>query len=343
MVAEKVGGSMKPIGVIVVAILVAILSSCGQKPFAEKLPLKIGAEFSQCTCAACVAYEKGWYGEEGFEIVSYQSYVSGGALSSAMAKGYVDVAYIGLVPAIIALSKSATPFKIVSGIYRYGYAFVANSSKIRSVKDLERHDARIACPHEGSGANAFLQATLETYRLDKTKVMSHVDRMNPHKILASLSAGELDGGFVPEHWVSVAESKGFTVLLTCKDVTPCISGAVLVVRESLIAKHPEAVKRLVQMTAQSIEYVKSNPGDAAMITSRHLSHRLKRTNEAEKVELSGFEEVTPEMCIQAMKRIEFSPTIDVKDVQLLINNLHRFRIIENSIKAEDILDLRFVK
>jgi NitT/TauT family transport system substrate-binding protein len=334
---------MKPNVAIVVAILVAILSSCGQKPFAENLPLKIGAEFSQCTCAACVAYEKGWYEEEGFEIVSYQSYVTGGALSSAIAEGYVDVAYIGLVPAIIALSKSAVPFKIVSGIYRYGYAFVVNPSKIRDVKDLERHDARFACPHEGSGANAFLQATLETYRLDKTKVMSHVDRMNPHKILASLAKGELDGGFVPEHWVSVAESKGFTVLLTCKDVTPCISGAVLVVRESLIAKHPEAVKRLVQMTVRSIEYVKSNPGDAAMITSRHLTHRLKRTNEVEKVEMSHLEEVTPEMCIQAMKRIEFTPVLDAKEVQLLIDNLHRFRIIEKSIKAEDILDLRFLK
>jgi DNA topoisomerase VI subunit B len=97
------------------------------------------------------------------------------------------------------------------------------------------------------------------------------------------------------------------------------------------------------MTARSIEYVKSNARDAVMITSRHLTHRLKRTNEVEKVEMSYLEEVTPEMCIQAMKRIEFSPTIDVKDVQLLINNLHRFRIIEKSIKAEDILDLRFVK
>lgn len=211
---------MKPIGAIVVAILVAILSSCGQKPFAEKLPLKICAEFSQCTCAACVAYEKGWYEEEGFEIASYQSYVTGGALSSAIAEGYVDVAYIGLVPAIIALSKSATPFKIVSGIYRYGYAFVANPSKIRDIKDLERHDARIASPHEGSGENAFLQTILETYRLDKTKVMSHVDRMNPHKILTSLAKGELDGGFAPEHWVSVAESKGFKILLTCRDVAP---------------------------------------------------------------------------------------------------------------------------
>ena len=334
---------MKPFVGIVVAILVALLSSCGQKPFAEKLPLKIGVEFSQCTCAACVAYEKGWYTKEGFEIVSYRSYVTGSALSSAIAEGYVDVAYIGLVPAIIALSKSDTPFKIVSGIYRYGYAFVVNPSKIRNVKDLERHTAKIACPHEGSGENAFLHATLEAYRLDKSKVLSHLDRMNPHKILASLAKGELDGGFVPEHWVSVAESKGFKILLTCKDVTPCISGAVLVIKDSLITRNPEAVKRLVQMTARSIEYVKSNAGDAAMVTSRHLTHRLKRTNEAEKVELSYLQEVTPEICVQAMQRIEFTTMIDVKEVQLIINNLHRLGDIERPIKAEDILDLQFLK
>jgi len=327
----------------ILIILVALLSGCGQKIFTEKLPLKIGVEFSQCTCAACVAYEKGWYVEEGFEIASYQSYVTGGALSSAIAEGYVDVAYIGLVPAIIALSKSATPFKIVSGIYRYGYAFVANPSKIRNIKDLEQNTAKIACPHEGSGENVLLHAALEIYQLDKSKVLSRMNRMNPHKILDALAKGELDGGFVPEHWVSVAESKGFKILLTCKDVAPCISGAVLVIKENLVTRNPEAVKRLVQMTARSIEYVKSNAGDAAIVTSRHLTHRLKKTNEAEKVELSYLKEVTPEMCIQAMQRIEFTPMIDVKEVQLIINNLHRLGDIERPIKAEDIIDLQFLK
>lgn len=334
---------MKPIGVIVVAILVAILSSCGQKPFGEKLPLKIGAEFSQCTCAACVAYEKGWFKEEGFEIINYQSYTTGGTLSSALTGGYIDIAYIGLVPAILALSKNPTAFKIVSGVYRYGYALVVNPSKIQVVQDLERNDMRVACPREDSGGSLFLHSIMETYHMNKAKVLENTVRMNPHTILASLTKGELDGGFVPEHWATVAESKGFRVMLTCKDVAPCMFGGVLAVREGFIAEHPDTLKRLVQVTARSIDYIKSNPGDAAMITSRHLTYRLKKTNKAEKIELGYQEEVTPEMCIQSMKRIEFTPTIAVKEVQLIIDNLHRFRNIETPLKAEDILDLRFVK
>lgn len=334
---------MRLISAIIGSIMIVLLLCCSQEPFNERLPLKIGAEFSQCTCTACVAYEKGWYEKEGFEIASYQSYVTGGVLSSAIAGGYIDVAYIGLVPAIVALSKSTTSFKIVSGIYKHGYALVVNPSKIRSAKDLEQDDRRIACPREDSGEEAFLHTIIEAYDLNIAKVMSNVDRMNPHKILTSLVKGEIDGGLLPEHWVSAAESKRFKVLLTCKDFAPCTSGAVLVVKESLIAKHPEAVKRLVQMTARSIEYVKDNPGDAALITSRHLTHRMKRTNELEKVELSCLEEISPEMCIQAMKRIEFSPMIEAKEVQQLIDNLHRFRRFDKPIKAEDILDLQFLK
>lgn len=325
-------------------MIVWLLSCSNQEPPIEnKLPLRIATEFSQCTCTTCVAFEKGWYEEEGIQIVSYQSYVTGDALSSALSGGYVDVAYIGLVPAVLALSKSATPLKIVSGVYRYGYVLVVNPLKIREVKDLERNHMRIGCPREGSGEDVFLQATMETYQMDKAKVAASINRMNPHMIIDSLIKGELDGGFVPEHWASVAETKGLKVLLTCKDVVPCMSGGVLVVTEGLITGHPEAVKRLVQVTARSIEYVKSNPGDAAMINSRHLTYRMKRTNEAEKVAQSNLGEVTPEMCLRAMKRIEFSPAIETKDVQSMIDTLYRFRYIEKPIKAEDILDLKFVK
>lgn len=122
--------------------------------------------------------------------------------------------------------------------------------------------------------------------------------------------------------------------------SPC---GVFAVRESLIAEHPGAQKRLVQLTARSIDYIKSNPGDAAMITSRHLTYRLKKTNEAEKIELGYQEEVTPEMCIQAMERIEFTTLLDVKEIQLVIDSLHRSNNIDKPIKARDILDLQFLK
>ena len=334
---------MKPFKSIYVAIFVGLLSCSGQESIPEKIPLRIGTEFSQCTCAACVAYEKGWFKEEGFEIINYQSYTTGGTLSSALTGGYIDIAYIGLVPAILALSKNPAAFKIVSGVYRYGYALVVNPSKIQVVQDLERNDMRVACPREDSGGNLFLQSIMETYHMNNAKVLTNTVRMNPHAIIASLTKGELDGGFVPEHWATVAESKGFRVMLTCKDVAPCMFGGILAVREGFIAEHPDALKRLVQVTARSIDYIKSNPGDAAMITSRHLTYRLKKTNEAEKIELGYQDEVTPEMCIQAMKRIEFTTLLDEKEIQLVIDSLHRFNNIDKQIKGEDILDLQFLK
>lgn len=321
----------------------AIILSCGSdQSTAPHIPLRVATEFSHCICCACVAYEKGWYQKEGFEIKTYQSYVTGEALSSALGGGYIDVAYVGLIPAIEACSTGTTPLKIVSGIYRYGYGLVARPGKLKNIKDLETEHTSIGCSREGSGADVFLQKTIEAYRLDSKRVIRNIVRMKPHQMLIALRKGELDAVFVPEHRVSMAEGYGFKTMLTCKDVPPCIFGAVLVVKESLIKENPEAVRRLVHLNRRTIDYIKSRPADAAIITSRHLSLRMKQTAQREFIEKNDIMEITPEMCLLATKRVEYNHSIDKQNIQEAIDCLTRLKFIKKPAKAEDIVETRFL-
>jgi len=47
-----------------------------------------------------ISQDKGWFEEEGLNLASYESYVTGMALASALARGDIQVAYLCLVPAI---------------------------------------------------------------------------------------------------------------------------------------------------------------------------------------------------------------------------------------------------
>jgi len=52
-------------------------------------------------------------------------------------------------------------------------------------------------------------------------------RMDPSKQVIALISGSIDGAFLPEHYVSVAESKGFPVLINSQEIWPGMPGSVL--------------------------------------------------------------------------------------------------------------------
>jgi NitT/TauT family transport system substrate-binding protein len=114
------------------------LEGCGNDE--EKASIGMAVEFTDHAAAAYVAQDKGWFDEEGLDLSAYESYVTGMALASALARGDTEVAYMCLVPAINAYANAGVPIKIVAGTHRYGYGLVVNPDRIRDIEDLEKPD-----------------------------------------------------------------------------------------------------------------------------------------------------------------------------------------------------------
>lgn len=64
------------------------------------------------SCGSDDIYPPWWLCREGLELSSYESYVTGMALASALARGDIQVAYIRLVPAINAYANARVPIKV---------------------------------------------------------------------------------------------------------------------------------------------------------------------------------------------------------------------------------------
>jgi ABC-type nitrate/sulfonate/bicarbonate transport system substrate-binding protein len=136
---------------------------------------------------------------------------------------------------------------------------------------------------------------------------------------------------------------GFRVIATCKEVAPKMSGGVLVVKESLIREHPEEVRRLVAVTRKTIDYVNAHPADCVAITSGHLSSRIAKTLEREKLDQSEFGDISPDVCLRALSRVEYSVSIDPAGVQEAIELLERNKYLEKPVRASDLVDLQFLQ
>ena len=310
---------MRKMRILVLLLVVAILgvvifsTGCVQE---QQSDVGMAVEFNDHAACAYVAKEKGWYKDEGLNFTAYESYATGMRLASALARGDIQVAYICLSPAILAYSRGV-PIKIVAGTHKYGYGLVTQP-EITNISDLT--GKTIGCVREGAPADLLLNRMIEEYKLKDVKIR----RMNPLKQVVALETGRIDAAFLPEHHATVAESKGFHMHIKSQDIWPDMQGSVLVVKTDLIEKDPETVRKLVAVTQKATNWLNANPDPTTIILANVL-------------------DTEPEVINKSMSRLNYTTDLDAESVQEMIDYMVKLGYIEEGLKAEDILDTRFLR
>ncbi len=326
--------------VLIGMVLIIGLGGCAEK---EEASIGVAVEFMDHAACAYISQDKGWFEEEGLNLTAYESYASGMALASALARGDTAVAYICLVPAINAYANAGVPIKVVAGTHKYGYGLVANMDKIKTVTDLEKPDIRFGCVREGGAVDVLLHKIIDTCHLDEGKVLANVQRMNPPKQVMAIKTGQLDAAILPEQWATMAEELGFKMLLMSQDVWPEMQGSVLVVKEDLISENPAAVRKLIKVSQRATDWGNQHPEEAAEVVARQLQAAGSELLPVEVADVASGLAITPEVLLRSMRRLEYTTGIDPVVVQDIIDYVAKLGYIKSSFKAEDILDLRFLE
>jgi NitT/TauT family transport system substrate-binding protein len=300
----------------------------------------MAVEFMDHAACAYISQDKGWFEEEGLNLAAYESYVTGMALASALARDEIEVAYVCLVPAINVYANGGVPVKIVAGTHKYGYGLVVNPDKIKTPGDLENPGIRLGCVREGGAVDVLMHKTIDSYNLDESKILSNTQRMNPPTLVLAIKTGQLDAAFLPEQWATMAEELGFNMLLTSQDVWPDMQGSVLVVKQDLIDNHPEVVRKLVNVSQRATDWLNEHPAEAAEVVAGQLQ---ATGGETEANEVITSLEITPKVLLRSMERLEYTTDIDPDIVQDTIDYIASLGYIKNSFNAADILDLTFLE
>jgi NitT/TauT family transport system substrate-binding protein len=189
----------------------------------------------------------------------------------------------------------------------------------------------------------LMHKTMDKYHLDEDKVLGNVQRMNPQKLTLAAKMGQLDAAFIPEQWATMTEEFGFKMLLMSQDIWPDMQGSVLVVKQSLIDNYPEVVEKLVKVSKKATAWGNQHPQEAAEVVARQLGAVGSKLFPVEIAEVVAKLEITPEVMLRSMGRLEYTTEIDPKEVQGTIDYIAKLGYIKNSFNAEDILDLRFLE
>jgi NitT/TauT family transport system substrate-binding protein len=330
---------MKRLLVLLLAGLLLVTAITGCLTPQEE-PIGMAVEFMDHAACAYISQDKGWFEEAGLNLAAYESYVTGMALASALARDKIEVAYVCLVPAINVYANGGVPVKIVAGTHKYGYGLVVNPDKVKTPNDLENPGIRLGCVREGGAVDVLMHKTIDSYNLDEARILNNTQRMNPPTLVLAIKTGQLDAAFLPEQWATMAEELGFTMLLMSQDVWPDMQGSVLVVKQDLIDNHPEVVQKLVTVSQRATDWLNEHPAEAAQIVARQLQ---AAGGETEANEVTTSLEITPEVLLRSMGRLEYTTDIDPDIVQDTIDYIASLGYIKGSFNAADILDLTFLE
>jgi len=300
------------IGLLGLLILTVFTAGCVE----QSSDIGMAVEFNDHAACAYVAKENNWYEDEGINLTTYESYATGMQLTSALARGDIQVAYVCLSPAILAYSRGV-PLVIVAGTHKHGYGMVA-SPDIENISDL--NGATIGCVREGGMVDILLNRMIREYDLKDVRIQ----RMEPLKQVIALETGRIDAAFLPEHHATAAESNGFHMLITSHELWDDMQGSVLIVKQELIEDDPETVRKLVQVTQKATDRVNDNPDEAAVILAEELDS-------------------DPAVIRKSMSRLNYTTRIDVESVQEMIDYMVELGYIEEGIRAEDMLDTTFLQ
>ena len=154
-----------------------------------------------------------------------------------------------VAPMAIALRSQGAPIKIVYLGHRYGSAAVVRKNgPIRDVKDLRGRT--IAVPSRFSDERLMLLMAMKRSGLSPGDVK--LVEMAPPDVAGALAVDAIDGFVMGEPYPSQAEMQGTgRVLFHAREHWPDYMSCVLVVRQDVIEKRPQAVQVLVDGIARS--------------------------------------------------------------------------------------------
>jgi NitT/TauT family transport system substrate-binding protein len=233
-----------------------------------------------------------------------------------------------VAPMAIALRSQGVPIHIVYLGHRYGSAFVVKKDgPVRAVPDLAGRT--IAIPSRFSDERLIVGRALRAHGMNEQQVT--MVEMAPPDVASALNSGAIDAFVMGEPFPSQAELGGYgRVLFFAKDYWPDYISCVLVVRDDVIERRPEAVQLLVDGIARSglwLDEKLEHREHAAEFVGRYYFHQPTRllrwalTNPADRVTYTPLSplakdfDLIVDLMVQAdllKKRIEFRDYVDTR-------------------------------
>lgn len=258
---------MKPILTALVATVLALGTMGAQAQ--DSVELEIGYMPILPISQLFVAVEEGWLDDAGIEpqLVQFQN---GPAMVQALLAGQLDVAYLGIGPAMVARARGAD-IKVVASNIVEQISIVALGELApyfegdhatafqRFAEDHGRKPVITTFPAGSVPETVFQFWLRQQLGVDPSEV--EIVFQGAAQVQQALLTGAVDGAAILEPVVSIVLDRDdeAVVVASGSDLFPNQPGAVLAVRAETIEASPDAVSALVEAHARATDLLRTDP------------------------------------------------------------------------------------
>lgn len=229
---------------------------------------------------------EGWAKDIGLALQT-TSFQSGPAMIQALASGTLDVAYVGIGPAMIARSKGVK-LKVVAanvidqvaliGGGPLAKAMAGAASPAEGIKAFRKANGRL--PKIGSLPAGSVPDTVLRYWMAEVAHIGADDveivGMGEQPLQQALLTGAIDGASILEPILTLVRSRlpDAAIIAKAGSMFPRQPGAVLAVTEDAIANNRAAVADLVKLHIRATAFARSNPDRTAELVTEIIGKGL---------------------------------------------------------------------
>lgn len=269
---------------IFIPVFIALLTWSNSIAAGE--PLEIGYMPIIPVSQAFVLIESDTLAKAGVTDPDLIKFQNGPAIVQALLADQLDVAYLGIGPAMVARAKGAD-IKVVAAniveqisLISLGELapYFSNGSAATAFERFKADKGRkpvISTFPQGSVPDTVLQYWLrKQLGLSAQEIADNIDIIyqGAAQVQQALMTGAVDGAAILEPIVSIVLNRksDAEVVVSGSDMFPNQPGAVLVVREKLISERPELVRALVQAHVESTRQLRETPADVAAAVGKYV-------------------------------------------------------------------------
>ncbi|OGP67067.1 MAG: hypothetical protein A2169_08095 [Deltaproteobacteria bacterium RBG_13_47_9] len=219
------------------------------------------------------ADQMGFFKEAGLTEVKILSFRGDADVIQALAAGTVDINVASLTGVVVSI-KSGQKFKGFWAGYNMPYFDWYALPKFKSI--AETKGGRYAVTKYGALTDFLTRYALRNAGLDPEKDVKILQLGGSPQSLAAMEAGQLEASILSPPSTHMAAEKGFVKLMSQKEqIAPDWPLHVVYAKEEFIAKNPNTIKAFLQATGKAIEWIKSNPEEAAKLANKQIKFKLE--------------------------------------------------------------------
>ena len=250
-----------------VMISALVIAGCGQQKAAKgPIPIKIGYSPAVCNASLFVAYEKGFFEEEGLAPGMVQ--VDAAHISDAVGAGQVD-AFQGLASKLVQPLNNGLPAKVVVGIHTGCVRLlVPKDSDIKTVADLK--GKKIGVPGLADAGTIIAKRALSREGIGVTDKNLEVEFsvFSRNDLPQALQKGAVDAIAVGDPVGPIAiEQYGLRTIIDTAKTEPFASEycCVGLLTSKFAGENPEAAAKFVRAIEKASAWVQKHPEEAAQL------------------------------------------------------------------------------